>query len=327
MPLIGGYSQLATRILIWGIFALGFDILLGLTGLLSFGHAAFWGIGSYVAGYYLLHVSNSLLIAMLLGVLVVGIIAWLLGLITLRRHGIYFAILTLAFAEMFYYLVLSPLQTWTGGDNGLTGIPNPKLLGMTLGGYEMHAFVAAWTLLAFYLARRIKNSPYGLILRGIKSNETRLGFTGVNVFRYKLMAFVISGLFAGLAGTLYAAYETYVPTESLHWTTSGEVVIMSVIGGVGTLFGPMLGAGIVLYLENVLSAVTRQWNLILGLIFMGFVIFFARRCGRQRAPFVPLSQRRSSTARERLRTKLLIQPGNPDARQEKHGESTWPCLR
>ena len=273
MPLIGGYSQLATRVLIWGIFALGFDILLGLTGLLSFGHAAFWGIGSYVAGYYLLHVSNSLVVAMLLGVLVVGIIAWLLGLITLRRHGIYFAILTLAFAEMFYYLVLSPLQTWTGGDNGLTGIPSPKLLGMPLGGYRMHAFVAVWTLLAFYLARRIKNSPYGLILRGIKTNETRLGFTGVNVFRYKLMAFVISGLYAGLAGTLYAAYETYVPTESLHWTTSGEIVIMSVIGGVGTLFGPMLGAGIVLYLENVLSAVTRQWNLILGLIFMGFVIF------------------------------------------------------
>ena len=273
MPLIGAYEQLATRFLIWGIFALGFDLLLGFTGLLSFGHAAFWGIGAYVAGYYLLHVSNSLLIAMLVGVLVVGVVAWLLGLITLRRHGIYFAILTLAFAEMFYYLVLSPLQTWTGGDNGLTGIPSPKLLGMPLEGYGMHAFVAAWTLLAFYLARRIKDSPYGLILRGIKANETRLSFTGVNVFRYKLMAFVISGLYAGLAGTLYAAYETYVPTESLHWTTSGEVVIMSVIGGVGTLFGPMLGAGIVLYLENVLSAVTRQWNLILGLIFMGFVIF------------------------------------------------------
>ncbi|CAN5744551.1 branched-chain amino acid ABC transporter permease [soil metagenome] len=273
MPFIGAYEQLATRFLIWGIFALGFDILLGFTGLLSFGHAAFWGIGSYVAGYYLLHVSNSLLIAMLLGVLVVGVVAWLLGLITLRRHGIYFAILTLAFAEMFYYLVLSPLQTWTGGDNGLTGIPSPKLLGMPLEGYGMHAFVAAWTLLAFYLARRIKDSPYGLILRGIKANETRLSFTGVNVFRYKLMAFVISGLYAGLAGTLDAAYETYVPTESLHWTTSGEVVIMSVIGGVGTLFGPMIGAGIVLYLENVLSAVTRQWNLILGLIFMGFVIF------------------------------------------------------
>ncbi len=273
MPLIGAYEQLATRFLIWGIFALGFDILIGFTGLLSFGHAAFWGLGAYVTGYYLLHVSNSLLIAMLLGVLVVGVIAWLLGLITLRRHGIYFAILTLAFAEMFYYLVLSPLQTWTGGDNGLTGIPSPKLLGTPLEGYGMHAFVAAWTLLAFYLARRIKSSPYGLILRGIKTNETRLSFTGVNVFRYKLMAFVISGLYAGLAGTLYAAYETYVPTESLHWTTSGEIVIMSVIGGVGTLFGPMIGAGIVLYLENVLSAVTGQWNLILGLIFMGFVIF------------------------------------------------------
>lgn len=273
IPLVGGYPQLATRILIWAIFALGFDILLGLTGLLSFGHAAFWGLGSYVAGYYLLRSSPNLLVATLLGVVVVTAVAWLLGLITLRRHGIYFAILTLAFAEMFYYLVLSPLQAWTGGDNGLTGIPRPRLLGLPLSGYAMHAFVAGWCLLAYYLARRIKRSPYGLMLRGIRANEGRLGFTGVNVFRYKLTAFVISGSFAGLAGTLYAAYETYVPSESLHWTTSGEIIIMSVIGGVGTLFGPMIGAGIVLYLENVLSATTEQWNLILGLIFMGFVIF------------------------------------------------------
>lgn len=274
MPLVGGYQELATRIIIYGIFALGFDILLGFTGLLSFGHAIFWGVGAYVCGYYLQQGTDNALIGMALAVVVVGLIALLLGLITLRRHGIYFAILTLAFAEMFYYAALSPLQDWTGGDNGLTGIPTPQLLGLLeLNGLAVHFFVAAWALLAVYLARRIKRSPYGLILKAIKSNETRLRYTGIDVFRYKVMAFVISGLYGGLAGSLYAIYETYVPSESLHWTLSGEVIIMSVIGGVGTLIGPMIGAGVVLYLENVLSAVTQSWHLILGLVFMAFVIF------------------------------------------------------
>src|SRR5699024_1478849 len=144
---------------------------------------------------------------------------------------------------------------------------------ISLSGTALHYFTAAWVILGFYIARRIRRSPYGLILRAIHSNEVRLSYVGINVFRYKLMAFVISGLYGGLAGTLYAIYETYVPTHSLHWTTSGEVVMMSVIGGLGTLFGPMLGAGVVLYLENVLSGITAQWHLILGLIFMSFVIF------------------------------------------------------
>ena len=270
---IGGYRALAARIIIWAIFALGFDILLGLTGLLSFGHAAMWGIGAYVAGYSLLHVTDSGPLAILIGVPVVAVISLLIGLITLRRHGIYFAILTLAFAEMFYFLALTPLQRWTGGDNGLTAIPPPQFFGWTPRDYGLHAIVAGFGLLALYGARRISRSPHGLLLRAIKTNETRLEFTGVDVYRYKLLAFVVSGVYAGLAGTLYAIYETFVPTESLHWTTSGEVVIMSVVGGVGTLIGPMLGAGIVLYLENVLSAETEQWNLILGLIFMAFVIF------------------------------------------------------
>jgi branched-chain amino acid transport system permease protein len=289
---IGGYRELATRIIIFAIFALGFDILVGFTGYLSFGHAAFWGTGAYVAGYYLLHGSPSPLLAMLLAVATVAVIALVLGVITLRRHGIYFAILTLAFAEMFYYAALAPLQNWTGGDNGLTGIPTPVLLGLVeLRGGAIHLFSASWALIAIYLARRIKRSPYGLVLRAIKANETRLLYTGVDVFRYKVAAFVISGLYAGLAGSLYAIYETYVPSESLRWTTSGEVIIMSVIGGFGTLFGPMIGAGVVLYLENVLSAVTGEWYLILGLIFMAFVIFLpggvvggVRRLSRGRRP-------------------------------------------
>ncbi len=270
---IGGYRELASRIIIWGMFALGFDLLVGFTGYLSFGHAAFWGLGAYGAGYTLLHFTDNALVAMLVGTLVASLVAVVLGYLTLRRHGIYFAVLTLAFAEMFYYAALAPLQDWTGGDNGLTAIPTPVLAGVPLKGAAIHYLVSACALIALYVARRIARSPFGLMLRAIKSNETRLRSTGIDVYRYKVTAFAISGVYAGLAGTLYALYETYVPTESLHWVTSGEVVMMSVIGGLGTLVGPMIGAGVVLYLENVLSAWTEQWLLIEGLIFMGFVIF------------------------------------------------------
>ncbi len=270
---IGGYRELATRILIWAIFALGFDILAGFTGYLSFGHAAFWGVSAYVTGYVLLKVTDSLLAAMAVGIAVAFVLALVLGYLTLRRHGIYFAILTLAFAEMLYYAALAPLQNITGGENGLTALPKPMLFGIRMEPEPMYWFIAAIALVAIYAARRIARSPYGLILRAVKSNDTRLEFTGIDVWRYKMMAFVISGVYAGVAGALFAAYESYVPTDSLHWTTSGDVVMMSVIGGLGTLFGPMLGAGIVLYLENVLSAATGQWQLILGLIFMAFVIF------------------------------------------------------
>jgi branched-chain amino acid transport system permease protein len=274
MPHIGGYRELATRIVIWSIFALGFDLLVGFTGLLSFGHAAFWGTGAYVAGYYLLHASSEVIPALVIGTAVVALISVLLGYLTLRRTGIYFAILTLAFAEMFYYAALSPLQQWTGGENGLTGLPRATLGGLRLEGLTIYYFVAAIAFVAVYVARRIKRSPYGLLLRAIQSNELRLESTGFHVRRYKLMAFVVSGIYAGLAGSLYAAYETYVPTESLHWVTSGQVVMMAVIGGLGTLFGPMFGAALVLYLENVLSAWTQQWLLLQGLIFMAVIIFF-----------------------------------------------------
>jgi len=270
---VGGYRELATRIIIWGIFALGFDLLVGFTGYLSFGHAAFWGIGAYFAGYTLLHYTPNALVAMATGTVVATLVAVVLGYLTLRRYGIYFAVLTLAFAEMFYYAALAPLQDWTGGDNGLTAIPTPVLAGIPLKGAAMHYLVTVCALVAVYAARRIARSPFGLMLRAIKSNETRLRSTGIDVYRYKVTAFAVSGLYAGLAGTLYALYETYVPTESLHWVTSGEVVMMAVIGGLGTLFGPMIGAGVVLYLENVLSASTEQWLLVEGLIFMGFVIF------------------------------------------------------
>ena len=274
LPLIGGYRELATRIVIWAIFAVGFDLLVGLTGLLSFGHAAMWGTGAYVAGYWLLHGSSNAVVALACGAAAATLLSVVLGFLTLRRQGIYFAILTLAFGEMLYFAALSPLQAWTGGENGLTGLPTATVGGIPLVGEAIYAVVAVLAFVALYVARRIIRSPYGVILRALRSNDRRLEATGFNVDRYKLVIFVVSGLYAGVAGSLYAIYETYVPTESLHWGTSGQVVMMSVIGGLGTLFGPMFGAGLILFLQNVLSAWTEQWLLLQGLVFMAVIIFF-----------------------------------------------------
>ena len=310
LTLIGGYTELATPILLWGMFALGFDLLLGFTGLLSFGHAAFWGLGGYASGMILLRVSNDLLLAVAAGTVVGGAASALLGYLTLRRRGIYFSILTLAFAEMFYYAALAPLQDWTGGDNGLTGIPAAQLFGIAMKGWPIYAVIAAATFAGIYVARRIARSPYGLILRAIKANETRVASTGIHTRHYKFAAFVISGLYAGLAGALSAAYQTYVPTDALHWTTSGQLVMMAVIGGTGTLFGPMLGAGIVLYLQNVLSATIPQWLLVQGLIFMAFVVFLPGG--------VVEAGRRLARALSRGRTR---QPPMPDAANVKGVQS------
>lgn len=272
---IGGYEALATKIVIWAIFALGFDILLGFTGYLSFGHAAFFGSAAYITGLSLKHFSSDIIPAMAFSFVCLIVIALIFGLLTLRRSGIYFSILTLAFAEMIHALVLSStLQEWTGGDNGLTGLRSPTLLGERLNGIETFYLSSVFLIGAFILAWILRNSPFGLILRSIKENPMRLEYTGINVWAYKMMAFVISALYAGLAGSLMVIYEPYVATKYLHWSTSGEVVIMSVIGGVATLVGPMMGATFMLYFENVVQAfIGEQWKLVLGLIFVFIVMY------------------------------------------------------
>ncbi len=271
---IGGYSGLDTKIVIWIIFAIGFDILLGYMGFLSFGHAAFFGTSAYFTGLMLLHYSNNILPAITVGVISAIIMAFIIGFLTLKRTGIYFSILTLAFGEMLHSMVLSTLQDWTGGDNGLTGLPTPMLFDIKMQGDNVFYLTVIVAIVMYYIARRIIRSPFGLMLKAIKSNQVRLEYTGVHVARYKLMGFVISAVYAGVAGALMIVYEPYVASEFMGWHLSGQVVIMTVLGGVGTLFGPMLGAAFMLYFENVVSVyLGAQWLLVLGAIFMATVIF------------------------------------------------------
>lgn len=309
-----GYQDLATLMLIWGIFAMGFNLLLGYTGLLSFGHAAFWGGAAYAAGVFSTQVSSSPILMILAATGFAAVMAWVLGFISLRRGGIYFSILTLAFGQMLYYMALSPLAWITGGENGFTSVKIGKLLGVVnlrypvpaldwLVGTWKYVLVGSFTVICVAVAYRILNSPYGMVFRAIRENEQRAEFVGLNVWRYKLMSFIISGAFAGVAGGLSTVHSAYVPLSSLYWTSSGEVVIMAVLGGVGSLFGPILGAGLYLYVQNIVSGVQKltvpftgpaewltlvqepvvllegfgaYWHLILGLVFVAVIALFPR---------------------------------------------------
>lgn len=284
-----GYEGLATLILIWGIFAIGFNLLLGYTGLLSFGHAALWGGAAYATALFGVEISSSPIAMVLAGTTFAVLLAWLLGWLSLRRGGIYFSILTLAFGQMIYYMALSPLSEWTNGENGFTGVQLgdlfgtinfrehlPWIFGDIMGNY-LYLFVAFFALLSLVFAYRVLNSPYGLIFRAIHENEQRTEFVGLYVWRYRLLSFIISGAFAGLAGSLFTIHGRYVPIDSLWWTTSGDIVIMTVLGGTSSLFGPVLGAAVYLYVENIISGapvIGPLWHLILGLVFIVVVVLF-----------------------------------------------------
>lgn len=320
MKLFGAsYPDLLQRIAIYGIFAIGFNILFGLTGYLSFGHAVFLGIGSYSAVWCFKLLSMNVIPAILFGTLTAGVFALVIGYVCLRRSGIYFSILTLALAQMFYNLAYSVLTPITNGETGLQlahadprvldglfikpapGIPATHLFGLSLNGYSGFYVCAVLLVIAFYVAMRITRSPFGMMLQAIKSNQNRLKYTGVNTRPYALAAFVISGLFAGLAGALLVATDPLAGAERMQWTASGEVVLMTILGGAGTLVGPVLGAGIIKYFENIFSSFNAQtlhsvfgflpdgienavvsvtglfvgegWNLTLGVLFMIIVIF------------------------------------------------------
>ncbi|HWL28122.1 MAG TPA: ATP-binding cassette domain-containing protein, partial [Burkholderiaceae bacterium] len=288
-PLIGAGPDLLGRVLIWGLFGLGFDLLFGYAGLLSFGQAAFYGTGSFVTAYLLTTgIIPNMLLALVVAMLVASVLGLAIGYLTLRRSGIYFAMSTLAFAEMIYFLEFGPLRDWTGGENGIPGIPEPAIdLGFwsmaIQPGWPMYTFLAAMFFIGFVLARRISLSPFGVILTAIRGNPTRAMAVGHKIQRYKLAVFVVAAAYGGVAGGLLGLFQGYMPPDAFNLHTSAELVIQTVMGGAGTLFGPLLGALIWLYLFEVLQfvdAVGPYWRLILGVIFVILVTVFRRGiCG------------------------------------------------
>jgi ABC-type branched-subunit amino acid transport system permease subunit len=334
-PFGAAYPDLLQKIAIFGIFAIGFNILFGLTGYLSFGHAAFLGIGSYATVWSFKLLTMNVVPAIIFAVLLAGLFALVIGFISLRRSGIYFSILTLAFAQMSYALAYSVLGNrdfinLTNGETGLqtralrssadtplidgdiriidqafgvqeVGIPSTNLFGLPMSGYEGFYFCAVLLIICFYIAQRITRSNFGMMLKAIKSNQNRLNYTGIHTRPYLIAAFVISGMYAGLAGSLLAVTDPIAGAERMFWTASGEVVLMTILGGLGTLVGPVIGAALIKYAEQKVSSwnegilmdfwsflpdslqyglakltglfVGEGWHLTLGLMFMLIVIF------------------------------------------------------
>jgi branched-chain amino acid transport system permease protein len=277
-----GSADLFTRILIWGIFGLGFDLLFGRAGLLSFGQAAFYGAGGFVTAYLL--TSGTLAnvwLAMAAGIVAAAAFSVIVGFLALRRVGIYFTMITLAFGELSYFLENSPLSNWTGGENGLPGVPAPVI---HVGGFD-YAFAGSWPsyqlvaglfFVGFVFARYIVLSPVGLVLTAIKQNPERTGALGHDVAGYKLAVFVLAAVFAGCGGALLGIFQSYMPPDAFALDTSGQLVIQTVMGGAGTLIGPAVGAAVWLSLRDVLQqvpAIGSLWEFILGAVFVLLVSF------------------------------------------------------
>jgi len=282
LPALDFAPDTVNRILVWGLFGIGFDILFGYTGLLSFGQSALYGTGGMVCAY-LLTVAGfpHIVLALIIGMLVAAIIGYLVGLMALRRTGIYFAMITVAIAEIFYFVEFNPLAEWTGGENGLPGIPSPVIdLGFTklhfTTGWSFYPFMAFFYFLGIVIALRIVRSPVGVILRAIRENPLRAAAIGHNVQSYKLTAFVIAAAYAGIAGGLLGVMQGFMPPDAFTFDTSGQLVIQTAIGGRATLFGPLLGATVWLYLRDFLQATLglgATWKLVLGAVFVLLVVF------------------------------------------------------
>ena len=285
LPYLGFTPTTVNRILVWGVFGIGFDILFGFTGLLSFGQSAFFGIGGMVAAYLLTIVNFPyVMAALVIGMIAAGIVGYLVGLIALRRTGIYFAMITVAIAEVFFFVEFNPLSAYTGGENGLPGVPTPNLyLGFTTMHFDsdslLYVFLAFWYFVGLVIALRIVRSPVGAVLRAIRDNPVRAAAVGHNIHGYKLTAFVVAAAYAGFAGGLLGVMQGFMPPDAFMFDTSGQLVMQTAIGGAGTLFGPLVGATVWLYLSDFLQTTLHlgaTWKLVLGVIFVLLVCFLRR---------------------------------------------------
>lgn len=276
LPFVTPYKALASQMLIFAIFAIGYDIAFGYTGLLSFGHAAFFGLGAYGTGLSLIHLSIPAPLAILIGIIISVLIAFPIGYLSIRRRGIYFAMVTLAFAQMVYFIAFK-WRSLTGGDDGLHGVPRPPLGPINLSSeLVLYYFILFFFIVSVILGIRIINSPFGKTLECVRENEDRARSIGYNPTRFKLISFVISAFFAGLAGGLYTLLQNFVPLFTLGLDTSGDIVLMTLIGGMGTLYGPIMGAMALIFLKDLLSTYTNIWPLFLGLLFVVSVMTFRK---------------------------------------------------
>ena len=263
--------KLLQEILIWGIFAMSLDLLMGYAGMVSLGHSAFFGVGGYVAALALLK-SPGVVSGLLLPAAAAALAALVIGYFSIRVSGVYFIMLTLAFSQMFYAVAFQ--AAWLGAEDGLVGVPRPSVFGWdTASPRVFHAYLLVLVVLSVFFLWRIVRSPFGHVLRGIHDNEGRMQAVGYPVNRYKLLAFVIGGTVAGVAGSLYCQFVGSISPDAFLWTTSGEALLMVIIGGTGTLGGSMLGAAAFILLQSMVSSYTERWMLILGLTFVFLVLF------------------------------------------------------
>lgn len=270
------YLVFAMKVLCFALFACAFNLLLGFTGLLSFGHAAFFGTSAYITAYLCKELGLSPEFGIVSGVLGSGILGFLIGSLAIRRQGIYFAMVTLALSQMVYFLAVQ--LPFTGGEDGIQGVPRGMLFGLInlKDDVSMYYFVLVIFLLGFALIVRTVHSPFGQVLKAIRENEPRAVSLGYDVDRFKLISFVISAALAGLAGSLKTLVFQLATLTDVHWHMSGEVVLMTLLGGMGTILGPVVGAGIVVGLQNYLANIGSWSTIATGFIFVICVLAFRR---------------------------------------------------
>ncbi len=281
LPLLGGYTALAGRVLVLGLAAMGFNMLLGFTGQMSFGHAAYFGLGAYGAGLTLKFLAASTPLAMLMGTLLGGLAGTLFGLLIVRRRGVYFAMVTVAFGQVAFYIAYS-WNDLTGGYDGLRGFVRapislgPAVIDIVNNEYAFYYFLLSVFAVAVGLMAFILRSPFGRTLLAIRENERRARFLGIPIERHIWLSFSLSCFFTALAGSLYALLNNFADPMALHYSLSGEIVIMTVMGGMRAFWGPLLGAAVFVVLQDYISSMTVNWMSFIGLIFVLVVLFFPR---------------------------------------------------
>jgi branched-chain amino acid transport system permease protein len=281
MPPLGGYTALGTRVLVLGLAAMSVNFLLGFTGVLSFGHAAYFGLGAYGAGLALKFLAPSTPLSLICGMLVGGLAGAILGALIVRRRGVYFAMVTIAFGQVFYYIAFQ-WSSVTGGDDGLRGFSRQPLhfgafsIDILSNAESFYYFVLLCFALVVAAMGLVLRSPFGRTMIAIRENERRARFLGIPVERHIWIAFTLSCFFIGFAGALYALLNNFADPKGLHYSQSGDFVIMAVMGGMRSFWGPLLGAAVFVVLQDYLSSLTVNWMSFIGLLFVLVVLFFPR---------------------------------------------------